>query len=150
MQRSSCSRLRASTSPNVLTLLIASSFLIVPGRDTGRIRTVVSALCRRAPRRWATVSQEPPRGVEPLHPGSKPGALPPSYGGWLNRCGRRDSNPQQPVSETGASARLGYIRASSAPPPLRPAGALLLPPAPRLAVGVDEEAVDGSPVRLGR
>src|SRR4051794_28369606 len=60
MQRSSCSRLRASTVPNVLILLIsASSFHIVVRETPG----------------------EPPRGVEPLRAGSKPAALPLSYGG---------------------------------------------------------------------
>src|SRR4051812_37600643 len=42
MQRFSCSRLRASTSPKVLIVPIASSFLIVVTRDTGRSRTAVS------------------------------------------------------------------------------------------------------------
>src|SRR5687768_18563337 len=56
----------------------------------------------------AQVELKPPRGIEPLHPGSKPGALPLRYGGrW---CGRRDSNPHCPVSETGASARLRHTR----------------------------------------
>src|SRR5262245_34506839 len=61
-----------------------------------------------------------------------------------------DSNPHQPVSETGASARLRHIR------PLRPnlacsAGAR--PPGlptPRSAIGVDEEGVDPLAVGLGR
>src|SRR5262249_1536081 len=40
-----------------------------------------SALCRRAPEPLGPGVQAPPRGVEPLPPGSKPGALPLSYGG---------------------------------------------------------------------
>ena len=78
MQRSSCSRLRWSTAPNVLIWPIASSSLDC-GEDTARSRTARDAGCSRVPDRSATVSLKPSRGFEPLRPGSKPGALPLSY-----------------------------------------------------------------------
>src|SRR5262245_3824071 len=55
MHRSSCCRLRSSTSPKVLIVLIVPP-LILSRKDTGRTRTAVDACCRRVPRLSATVS----------------------------------------------------------------------------------------------
>src|ERR1700761_7653842 len=64
MHRSSCLRLRSSTEPKVLMFMRAPSFLVI----------VVAT--------WGDM-KEPPRGVEPLRAGSKPAALPLSYGGEI-------------------------------------------------------------------
>ena len=76
------------------------------------------ARCRRVPRRSATVLREPPRGLEPLRPGSKPGALPLSYGGGSAAARPRDTGGGSrtpmgrgpPASEAGASSQFRHAR----------------------------------------
>src|SRR5713101_1676653 len=115
MQRSSCARLRWSTGPNVLILLIGLLLSIVGisetpgGLEPPSTRFAGACLATR------------PRCRESLREESNlctrvrsPKLCPLSYGGGM--CGWRDSNPQPPVSETGASARLRHIRPATPPP----------------------------------
>lgn len=61
------------------------------GQDTGRTRTAAVALCRRVPRRSATVSREAPERSRT----SAPGVEARCSSAELRRrwCGRRESNP---------------------------------------------------------
>ena len=100
MQRSSCLRLRSSTGPNVLMftaliLLCGCRFGKTPGGLEPPSTRFAGARLTTRPR----CRREPPRGVEPLPPGSKPGALPLSYEGEFRRA------QVPPGSASGVSAR---------------------------------------------
>ncbi len=73
MQRSSCFRLRSSAEPNVLIFTAFILFVLVvvvktPGGLPPSTRSAGACLSTR-PR-----CPEPPRGIEPLRPGSNPGS----------------------------------------------------------------------------
>src|SRR3954471_17498655 len=95
MHRSSCSRLRGAERLDRAHFL--SLLFILSAADSTRRR------------------QEPPRGVEPLRPGSKPGALPLSYGGNFECIGTGGGNRtpmgrSPPASEAGASRLFRHAR----------------------------------------
>src|SRR5215470_3010104 len=108
MQRSSCSRLRASTSPKVLIELIRSSFVSLSSVETpGGFEPPWHGLQPCAsPLGHGVV--EPPRGVEPLLAGSKPAALSSELrrrcSAGRRRLGRRRFQPQCPVYSRDASS----------------------------------------------
>ena len=85
-------------------LLLSHQWIV--WQDTGRSRTAVSrfAGARLAARPRCRGCREPPRGVEPLRPGSKPGALPLSYGGMkvgrapVRGQGQRSPEPAPPLA----------------------------------------------------
>src|SRR2546423_6476681 len=95
MQRSSCSRLRASTSPNVLIVLIAPSSLCRSSSTDGGIRTPTGRFLRPVPL---------PVG---LHPHDEPPAV--VLGGRLvasSRCRARRPRCRAPPPQACLAARL--------------------------------------------